>query len=80
MRQPTGLAAGAARLLQKLGDETGPAGLVLGSEPGAGVAVEVFMEQDEIAKVGGVLELVGVSVDRSPAARVAEENARQTSR
>ncbi len=72
--------SGAARLLQQLGDETGPASLVLGAEPGAGIAVEVLMKQDEIAKVGGVLELVRVSVDRSSAAGVALEDARQTSR
>ncbi len=47
-----GLAAGAARLLQQLGHEAGPAGLMLSAEPGAGLAVEVLVEQDQIAKVG----------------------------
>src|ERR1051326_1108306 len=35
-------------LLQELGDETGPAGLVAGAEAGAVVAVEILEELDQI--------------------------------
>ena len=38
-------------LLQQLGDQAGPAGLMAGAEPGAVVAVEVFVEQDQVAPV-----------------------------
>ena len=40
-----------ARLLQQLGDERGPAGLVAGAKAAAGVAVEVFVERDVVAPV-----------------------------
>ena len=42
---------GAARLLDELGHERRPAGLVAGAQPGAGVAVEVLVEQDAVAPV-----------------------------
>ena len=38
-------------LLDQLGDDAGPAGLVAGAETRAGVAVEVLVEQDEVAPV-----------------------------
>jgi hypothetical protein len=38
------------------GDEGGPAGLVVGAEAGAGVGVEVFVEQQVVAPVGVGLE------------------------
>ena len=49
-------------------DTSRPTGLVTGAEPGAVVPVEVFVEQDQIAPVRIVLELVRPAVDRpSPA-------------
>ena len=47
-------------------DDAGPAGLMAGAEPGAVVAVEVLVEQDEIAPVRIVLELAACR--RRPAA------------
>src|SRR5829696_3759658 len=44
-------------LVNQRGDEPRPAGLVRGAEPHAGVAVKVFVEQDEVAPVRVVLEL-----------------------
>src|SRR5271169_2016686 len=40
-----------AALLQHLGDQRGPACLVTGSDAGATVAMEVLVEQDEVAPV-----------------------------
>ena len=43
-------------LLDELGDQSGPTGLVARADPGAVVAVEVFVERDQIAPVRVVLE------------------------
>src|SRR5262245_45070485 len=61
------------------GDDAGPSRLVARTEPGAVVAVEVLVEQHEIAPVRILLELLDPSVDRPPALRVSEEDARQAS-
>ena len=53
----------------------GPAGLMAGAEAGAVVAVEVLVEQDEIAPVRVFLELPRAAVDRPPAVLVAQEDA-----
>ena len=37
--------------LQELGDQAGPAGLVRGAHAAAGVAVEIFVEQDVILEM-----------------------------
>ena len=50
------------------GHDAGPARLVAGAEPGAVVAVEILVEQDVVAPVRIVLELLGAAVDRPPAA------------
>ena len=42
-------------LLDELSDEGGPAGLVVGAESFAGVAVEVFIEEEVVAPVGVLL-------------------------
>src|SRR5207248_3600648 len=67
-------------LLEQFGDEAGPAGLMVGPKAGAVVAVEVFIEQNQIAPIGIALEDFGSPSD-GPAARVvAQENADQTAR
>ena len=45
-------------------DDSCPSGLMAGSEPGAIVPVEVFVEENVIPPVGIFLELLGASVDR----------------
>src|SRR5690349_7649419 len=62
-----------AEELDKLGDGAGPAGLVAGADAGAVVAVEVLIEQDVVAPVGIVLELLGVAVNGSAAVCIAGE-------
>ena len=53
--------------LDGLGHDAGPAGLMAGAKHGAGVAVKVFMEEDEVAPVGIGLELLRAAVNRSSA-------------
>ncbi len=59
--------------LDEFGHESGPASLMAGTEPGAIVAVEVFVEQDVIAPVGIALELLRSAVHRTLATLVAVE-------
>src|SRR5262245_37592528 len=79
-------AAGAPRprlataLLKELGDQPGPAGLMAGAEAGAVVAVEVFVEPDEIPPVRVGLKLGDAAVHRPSPIRSAQEDARQASR
>ena len=54
--------------LDELGDESGPARLVTGAQPGAVVAVEVLVEEDVVAPMRIGLELLAAAVDRAPAA------------
>src|SRR5262245_11629305 len=61
-------------------DETRPTGLVARAEASAIVAVEVLVEEDQVAPVRVVLELGCASVDRPLAARVAQEDAREPPR
>src|SRR5262245_6627242 len=62
------------------GDDPGPAGLMARAEPGAVVAVEVLVEQDEIAPVGVLLELRAPSVYRPPPILASQEDAGQPAR
>ena len=57
-----------------LGHEPGPAGLMAGAQPGAIVAVEVFVEEDVVAPVGIGLELLGAAIDGPPAMFIAQED------
>src|SRR5215207_9218878 len=62
------------RLFDQLSDQGGPAGLVGGAEAGAGVAVEVLMEEDVVPPVRvGLLERVGAE-DGAAAVGAAEED------
>src|SRR5207253_1679916 len=69
-----------AALLQRLGDQSGPARLVTCPDATAVVAMEIFVEQNEIAPVGVVLELVGLPVDRAATGGVAQEDRVQPAR
>ena len=58
-------------------DEARPPRLVAGAEAGAVVAVEVLVEEDQVAPVRVPLELLRPAVNGSPAALVLEEDVRQ---
>lgn len=53
--------------LNDLGHESGPSGLVAGAQPGAIVAMEVFIEENVVAPVGIALEFIGAPIDGSSA-------------
>src|SRR5262249_14768351 len=57
------------------GDKAGPTGLMTGAEARAIVAVQIFVEQDEIAPVRVILEFPCPAIHRPPAIRVLEEDA-----
>src|SRR5262249_43281281 len=59
--------------LQEAGDAPGPAGLVAGAEARPVVAVEVLVEQDQVAPVRVLLELPRSPVNRSPSISVSQE-------
>src|SRR5881628_1285313 len=72
----TGLATA---LLEQLGHESGPAGLMARADAGAVVAVEVFVQPDEVPPVGVGFELGDAPVNRPSPVRPAQENAGQAS-
>src|SRR3954465_5135731 len=57
---------------EKFADEGGPAGLVGGAQASAGVPVEVFVEEDQVAEVG-VVDEAGFFAVAGAAAGVAGE-------
>src|SRR4051794_17095336 len=61
--------------VDEIGDEARPAGLVIRAESGTVVAVEVFVEQQQIAPVRILLELLRAAVDAPAARLVAREHA-----
>src|SRR5947208_15878670 len=61
-------------------DDARPSGLVARAEPRAVVAVEVFVEQDEIAPVRVLLEPAGAAVHRPAPIHVTQEDVAQTVR
>src|SRR6266540_6872214 len=69
-----------ATLLQELGDQAGPAGLVAGADAGPAVAVEVLVEQDQVAPVGIALEQLEGAVDRPASVTAAQEDAGEAPR
>src|SRR5262249_34460877 len=69
-----GGAGGGAPFVDQGGDEGRPARLVRGAQPGAVVAVEVLIEEDEVAPEGVVLERARAAVDRPSAGGVARED------
>src|SRR5690242_11310054 len=62
------------RLLEEFGDDGGPAGLVGGAEALAGVAVEVLVEEDQVAPVRVGLELLAGAEDGAAAIGAAQED------
>src|SRR5262245_14294973 len=69
-----------ARQLKQASHEASPASLMTGAKTRTVVAVEIFVEKNMVPPVRIFLKLLGASVDRSPAAAVAEEDARQSPR
>src|SRR5207249_9209046 len=69
-----------AALLEELGDEAGPARLVARADAGAVVAVEVLVEQNDVAPVRVALELLRGAEDRPAAVFAAQEDPREAPR
>src|SRR5437867_5780653 len=69
-----------AALLQEFGDEAGPARLVARADAGAVVAVEVLIEQNQVAPVRVALELLRGAEDRPAAVFAAQEDPREAPR
>ena len=65
----------ASALLDELGHQRGPAGLVAGADAGAIVAMEILVKQDVVAPVRVVLEAFGAAIDRPAAFGIAQEEA-----
>src|SRR5215467_9021595 len=57
-------------------DDPGPSGLMARPEAGTVVAVEVLVEEDEVAPVRILLEFARSAVDGPPAVRVAQKDRR----
>src|SRR5262249_38309595 len=66
-----------AEEMDQPGDETSPARLMAGAQAGAVVAVEVLVEQDQVAPMRIGLEFSGASVDGASALLVAKEQTRE---
>src|ERR1700692_2862544 len=66
-----------AQLLDQLRDQSGPSGLVRGADPGAGVAVEVFVAEEQIAEATIGLKLRRRTVEGPASVRSAREVAEQ---
>src|SRR4051794_6631641 len=64
-------------LLDQLGDEAGPAGLVARAQARTVVAVEVLVEEQMVAPVRVDLDFLRPAEDRPPALLVAQEDADQ---
>ena len=67
-----------AQANENLCDQASPAGLMAGPTTAAGVAVEVFMEGNQITPVGIIVEQLAVAKDRPFALVITQENARQS--
>jgi len=64
-----------AQDLNQPGHQAGPPGLVCGTEPGAVVAMEVLVEQDEVPPVRVLLEQSGPAIDGPPSVVTTQERA-----
>ena len=62
------------QLVNKVGDEAGPARLMRRAASAAIVAVEVFMEEDVVLEIGILLELSIPSEDGAPAVSITTKN------
>src|SRR5271166_3434599 len=72
--------AGLSTLLHQLRDYAGPSGLVARSNSGARIAMEVLMEQHQVAPVGIGLELFEIAEHRPAAFFIAKKNVRHAAR
>jgi hypothetical protein len=64
-------------LLDQLGHQPGPAGLVAGAQPGARLAVEVLVEQHQVAPAGVALQGLVPPGEGAPPRLIREEEADQ---
>jgi hypothetical protein len=64
-------------LLEKFGDETGPTGLVVGADTGAGITVKILVKQDQIAPVGVALKFLLVREHGTASVGVTQKNIAQ---
>src|SRR5947199_769567 len=67
--------ADAREAVHEDGDDARPPGLMAGPETGSVISMEVLVEEDEVAPVRVLLELLGATVDRAAPAPVPEEDA-----
>ena len=65
-------------LLDEFGNQSGPAGLMTRADPGAVVAMEVFVERDQITPVWVALEFFRAAENRSPPACPEQPSCRKT--
>src|SRR5256885_14396269 len=56
-----------ARLLKQFRHQSGPSGLMVCAHSGAKVAIEIFVELDQVAPVRVILKNLVASVHRTPA-------------
>src|SRR5262249_15811911 len=71
---------GFSTLLQQLGDQRGPSGLVARADRRAGVAVEILVKRNQIVPVRIGLKTRVVAEDRPAADRILQEDSRQPPR
>src|SRR5271167_424919 len=69
-----GLGIELAKNVDQAGDDPGPTRLMAGADPGAVVAMEVFVEQQIVPPIRIALEFLGASEHRPPAALVAQKD------
>ena len=65
-----------AALLHQLGDDARPPRLMAGAHSGAGVSVEIFVEQNQVAPVRIGLEFLKSAKDRSAAFVISKKDVR----
>src|SRR6266403_3637940 len=69
-----------AALLNELGNQSGPSGLVARSNAGAIVAMKVFVKVDEVAPVWIGLKFLEPAIHRPISIRGTQKNSRQSTR
>src|SRR5262249_45104705 len=71
------VASSAGHILHEPDDEGGPARLMAGAEALAGVAMEVFVKQDQVPPMRILAPTRVLSVARAPPGRIGKEDRRQ---
>src|SRR5215472_17198806 len=69
-----------AALLQQFCRQAGPPGLMTGSDAGTTIAVEIFVEKNQVAEVGVGLKLLHASINRTPPPLIFQEDLGQAAR